>query len=170
MDVQKGSLNFCNICMFVQEMGIAEEIKQKEFANFTEKAIVNISYTNSYFSGLINSALKEHKTSLQQFNVLRILQGQHPKPVSINEITQRMVDKMSNASRLVDKLCDKELVIRGSCPYDKRQVDVSVTEQGQETLKTLNTVVDEVILNHQKLTSLEFDTLNQLLDRLREKD
>ncbi|MGY8847344.1 MAG: MarR family transcriptional regulator, partial [Bacteroidia bacterium] len=80
-------------------MGIAEEIKQKEFANFAEKAIVNISYTNSYFSGLINSALKEHKTSLQQFNVLRILQGQNPKPVSVNEITKRMVDKMSNASR-----------------------------------------------------------------------
>ena len=168
--MQKGSLNFCNICLFIQEMGIAEEIKQKEFANFAEKAIVNISYTNSYFSGLINSALKEHKTSLQQFNVLRILQGQHPKPVSVNEITKRMVDKMSNASRLVDKLCGKELVIRGACSYDKRQVDVSVTEHGQKTLKTLNAVVDEVILNHQKLSPLEFDMLNQLLDKLREKD
>jgi len=156
--------------MFIYVMGIAEEINQKEFANFAEKAIVNISYTNSYFSGLINSALKEHKISLQQFNVLRILQGQHPKPVSVNEITQRMVDKMSNASRLVDKLCDKELVIRGACSYDKRQVDVSVTKNGQKTLKTLNAMVDEVILNHQKLSPLEFDTLNQLLDKLREKD
>jgi len=155
--------------MFIQVMGIGDEIKQKEFANFAEKAIVNVSYTNSYFSGLINSALKEHKTSLQQFNVLRILQGQHPKPVSVNEITLRMVDKMSNASRLVDKLSDKELVIRGACSYDKRQVDVSVTEYGQKTLKKLNTVVDEVIKKHQNLTPLEFDTLNQLLDKLREK-
>jgi DNA-binding MarR family transcriptional regulator len=102
--------------------------------------------------------------------VLRILQGQHPKPVSVNEITKRMVDKMSNASRLVDKLCDKELAIRGACSYDKRQVDVSVTEHGQKTLKTLNAVVDELILNHQKLSPAEFDTLNQLLDKLREKD
>jgi DNA-binding MarR family transcriptional regulator len=168
--VQKGSLNFCNICMFIHEMGIGDEIKQKEFANFAEKAIVNISYTNSYFSGLINSALKEHKTSLQQFNVLRILQGQHPKPVSVNEITLLMVDKMSNASRLVDKLCTKELVVRGACLYDKRQVDVSITQHGQKTLKILSAVVDKVILSHQNLSSLEFDTLNQLLDKLREKD
>ncbi len=153
--------------MFIQAMSIEAEIKQKTFANFAEKAIVNISYTNSYFSGLTNSALKEHKTSLQQFNVLRILQGQHPKPVSVNEITLRMVDKMSNASRLVDKLCDKELVVREACSYDKRQVDVSITLHGQKTLKTLSAVVDKVILSHQNLTPSEFDTLNELLDKLR---
>lgn len=148
-------------------MGIEDDIQQKKFASPAEKAIVNISYTNSFFAGLINSALKERKISLQQFNVLRILKGQHPRPVSVNEITSRMVDKMSNASRLVDKLCDKELVMRTACMYDKRQVDVSLTKLGVTSLEELNVSVDGVIKSHSNLQPDEFETLNTLLDRLR---
>jgi DNA-binding MarR family transcriptional regulator len=148
-------------------MGIEDQIQQKAFANLSEKTLVNISFTNSYLSGLINTALKSHTISLQQFNVLRILKGHHPKPISVNEITTRMVDKMSNASRLVDKLCTKGYAVRSACEYDKRQVDININEEGQELLVRLNGLVAEVIANHNLLTSEEFETLNSLLDKLR---
>lgn len=149
-------------------MSIEDQIKQKEFASSAEKAFVNISYTNSVLTGLINTALKPHKISLQQFNVLRILAGQHPKPVSVNEITLRMVDKMSNASRLIDKLSAKGVLERNICHYDRRQVDVSITAQGQKLLEILNELVDQVILERSTLSHSEFDTLNSLLDKLRD--
>ncbi len=148
-------------------MGIEDQIQQKEFANLAEKAIVNISYTNSHLAGAINSVLKSYKVSLQQFNVLRILQGHYPKPISVNEITNRMVDKMSNASRLVDKLYTKGCVVRSTCNYDKRQLDVTITEKGKDLLLELNALVDEVVSNHNLLSVEEFNMLNSLLDKLR---
>jgi len=148
-------------------MGLEEQIKQSKFASEQEKAIVNISFTESYFSGLFNTALKEHKVSLQQFNVMRILKGQHPKAVSVNEINSRMVDKMSNCSRLVEKLYAKNLIQRTKCSYDKRQLDISLTSQGIKVLKELNVLMDDVISQHNNLTEDEFITLNLLLEKLR---
>ena len=159
--------HFRYLCVVTHNMGIEDQIQQKGFANLTEKALVNISFTNSYLSGLMNTTLKSHTISLQQFNVLRILKGQHPKPTSINEITTRMVDKMSNASRLVDKLCTKGYAVRSTCEYDKRQVDININDKGQELLIRLNGLIAEVIAQHNLLTSEEFKTLNSLLDRLR---
>lgn len=148
-------------------MGLEEQIKQSKFASQREKAIVNISFTQSYLSTAFNTALKEHNVSLQQFNVLRILKGQHPKAVSINEITGRMVDKMSNCSRLVEKLYSKNLVRRDTCSYDKRQLDISLTPEGVKTLDQLNILMDSVINKHNNLTESEFEMLNTLLDKLR---
>jgi DNA-binding MarR family transcriptional regulator len=163
------SVNFGELCIYNQKkrMGIEDLIKQEKFSNEAEKTIVNISFTNSYLSGLLNSAIRDFNISLQQFNVLRILQGQHPSPVSINEITSRMVDKMSNASRLVDKLDDKELVKRKTSCHDKRQVDISITETGQKTLSELNVIVNQIIQDHSHLTPSEYEMLNHLLDKLR---
>ena len=148
-------------------MRLEEKIQQKGFSNGIQKAMVNISYTNSYLSGILNATLKTHNISLPQYNVLRILAGQHPKPISVNEITARMVDKMSNASRLVDKLCTKEVVERTTCEYDKRQVDINITEKGKELLKVLTPLVDQVVQNHNNLSAEESETLNTLLDKLR---
>ena len=148
-------------------MTLEQKIKQKSFSNEAEKAIVNISYTNSYLTHLINTALKKHNVSVQQFNVLRILKGQHPKPVSVNDITDRMIDKMSNASRLVEKLRIKELIERNKCSFDKRQVDVSLTQLGLDQLEMLNELVNEVISNHNNLSQEEFAHLNNLLDKFR---
>ena len=150
-------------------MGLEENIKQKEFTNQIEKAIVNVTYTNSYLSGILTSEFKSYNISIQQFNVLRILQGQHPKPVSVNDITLRMVDKMSNASRLVEKLHTKNLIGRAKCSYDKRQVDVTITEEGQKVLNQLNKHVDKVYENHNQLSNEELITLNELLDKLRKE-
>lgn len=148
-------------------MSLENQIQQNMFANQAEKAIVNISYTHSYIYGLINTALKKHNVSIQQFNVLRILKGQHPKPVAVNEITKRMVDKMSNASRLVDKLDLKNLIERVPCSYDKRQVDISLTQEGRDVLIVLSQLVDDIINAHSNLTVLEYEQLNMLLDKMR---
>lgn len=148
-------------------MGLEEQIKQTKFASEREKAIVNISFTQSYLSSLFHTELKEYNISLQQFNVLRILKGQHPKAVSINEINARMIDKMSNCSRLVDKLYTKSLVKRETCSYDKRQLDISLTPQGIKSLNELNEITNAVINRHDSLTDEEYKQLNTLLNKMR---
>lgn len=150
-------------------MSLEEQIKQLTFASQTEKAFVNINYTHNFISNKINSRFKVHNISVQQFNVLRILKGQHPKPVSVNDITDRMIDKMSNASRLVEKLRAKELVERKTCAYDKRQVDVCLSHSGLELLDSLNQIIAEIIQEYSHLTVSEYETLNYLLDKLRKE-
>lgn len=150
-------------------MGINEKIKQKNFESETQKAIVNIHFTQSYFSGLTHSALKPYKISSQQFNVLRILKGMDPNAVSINEISERMIDRMSNASRLVDKLCMKGLAVRSQSESDKRQVNVGITLFGKEVLAGLNSSINRVIKTHSdRLCEEEFKKLNELLDKIRD--
>ncbi|MBT8328051.1 MAG: MarR family transcriptional regulator [Bacteroidia bacterium] len=148
-------------------MSLEKQIKQKSFSSEAEKAFVNINFTQSYISGLLNAAMKKHNVSVQQFNVLRILKGQHPKPVSVNDITDRMIDKMSNASRLVEKLRLKGLIERSKCSFDKRQVDVSITPTGVALLDQLNLIINEIISNHNHVTSEEYQQLNTLLDKIR---
>jgi len=150
-------------------MGINEKIKQQTFNSEIEKALVNITYTYSYFTSKLNQAFKTYNISIQQFNVLRILKGADPKPVSINDITDRMVDKMSNASRLVEKLKNKELIERKVCSYDKRQADVIITEKGKEVLEELNALSSEIINNHRHVDETSLVQLNTTLDALRKK-
>lgn len=151
-------------------MKIEDKIKQKKFNTLSEKSFVNISHTQSYLSGKLHNALKPYKISPQQFNVLRILRGQHPNPISINNITSRMVDKMSNVSRLVEKLHLKGLIDRKMSKEDKRQVEVVISLMGQELLELLSTEVMNVIEAHNHLTDEEFETLNNLLDKFRIDD
>lgn len=148
-------------------MGINEIIQQKSFASEAQKAFVNIAYTQSNMTNELNSVLKPHKISMQQFNVLRILKGHSPKPISINEISNRMVDRMSNASRLVDKLCKKGFAQREISERDKRQADIKITPKGEDFLLQLNRVVDQKIGEYKTcLSDDEFVTLNLLLDKL----
>jgi DNA-binding MarR family transcriptional regulator len=148
-------------------MTIETRIKQKKFKNNAEKAIVNIAYTQSYFSLKINTVLKTYNISSQQFNVLRIIKGQHPRPVSIGGITSRMIDKMSNTSRLISRLEKKDLVQRVNNPFDGRQINVFLTLRGTRILKKLNALVDSVVNDHSHLSEEELIELNRLLDKIR---
>lgn len=151
-------------------MGINEKIKQKKFASEPQKAIINIAYTHSLISNDLNTALKPYKISMQQFNVLRILKGSAPEPIAVTEISNRMIDRMSNASRLVDKLSKKGLAERSVSEIDKRQVDVKITHQGEDVLSELNVVIDELITDYgKKLTEEEFVVLNELLDKFNKR-
>ena len=103
--------------------------------------------------------------------MLRILKGQYPKPAPIFTITERMLDKMSNASRLVEKLRQKGYVERTECGEDRRRVDVIITEEGIEKLDEISAIVSSFEENIQaNLTAEEAKTLNDLLDKMRGKE
>ncbi len=148
-------------------MRLEEAIKQKEFKDPYNKLVVNLLYTHSYLVTAQNGLFKPYDLSPEQYNVLRILRGQNGKPLTVSSIQDRMLNKMSNASRLVEKLKSKELVQRVECPTDRRQVDVSITEKGYQVLNELEKQVSE--FNHSviNLGESEVIQLNELLDRLR---
>lgn len=148
-------------------MRLEDEIQQKEFKDAYNKAIVNILFTNSYIVSKQNSFLKPFGLSPEQYNVLRILRGQNGNPITVSSIQDRMLNKMSNASRLVEKLKQKGLVLREECPADRRQVDIMVTDKG---LDLLNQLQEEILKQNKDLIKLdagEVDQLNFLLDKLR---
>lgn len=130
--------------------------------------MVNLMFTSNWVADSQMQVLKPFGLTLQQYNVLRILRGQYPAPVKVSDITERMLDKMSNASRLVDKLVAKKLVVRTECPSDRRAVDVVITDQGLALLKRLDVHLAEWdAAQHCKLTEDEANYLSNLLDRLR---
>lgn len=149
-------------------MNIGEEIKQKSFKNEHQKLQINILFTASWLTQLSALALKPLKITWQQFNILRILKGAHPKPASVKLLAERMIDKMSNASRLVEKLKQKGLVERQECPLDRRKVDVVITPEGLALLENATMLMDTQIerLTH-KLSEYEAVQVNFLLDKLR---
>jgi DNA-binding MarR family transcriptional regulator len=149
-------------------MKIEEAIQQSAFRSVHQKAIVNLMFTNGCVGYAQNEILKPFGISLQQYNVLRILRGQHPKPATVSLINERMMDKMSNASRLIDKLLAKELVTRFECPKDRRAVDVGITEKGLLVLQE----IDQIQLTfeerlHTFLSEEEAQQLSTLLDKIR---
>lgn len=148
-------------------MELEIEIKQKKFKDDYEKVLVNIIYTSSWINHLTTAFLKPYQLSPQQYNILRILRGQYPNPSSINLLIDRMLDKMSNASRLVDKLLMKEFVIRSTSPIDRRQVDVIISEKGMDLLSKLDLEMNEVFSKMKTITEEEAHQLNHILDKLR---
>lgn len=150
-------------------MSIETDIKQTTpFKTPYHQVMVNLIYSSNWLVDKQMRILKPFGLTLQQYNVLRILRGQYPNPVKVSDITERMLDKMSNASRLVDKLVVKQLVLRTECPSDRRAVDVLITDPGMALLKQLDThqAKWEKTLGS-KLTEAEATHLSQLLDQLR---
>jgi DNA-binding MarR family transcriptional regulator len=148
-------------------MTLEEQLKQKEFKTKRQRAYLNVVYTASVLNLEQTRLFKPFGLSLQQYNVLRILRGQNGTPVSIGLIQERMLDIQSNASRLIDKLEDKKLVIRKVCPNDKRKMEITITHEGLKVLLELDTVIASNESNIQ-LTDGEADMLNDLLNKLRE--
>lgn len=149
-------------------MKIEEAIQQKKFRDEFQKAHINVLYTASWMHQRSMQALKPFNISWQQFNILRILRGMHPEPASVKLLTERMIDKMSNASRLVEKLKQKGLVERKSCKMDRRQVDVLITDKGLQLLGLASDAMDEQMNDiRDNLTPQQAEQLNVLLDTLR---
>ncbi|MEQ8471812.1 MAG: MarR family transcriptional regulator [Marinoscillum sp.] len=148
-------------------MGIAQDIKQSSFKSQFNKAIVNIIYTNGWLNQSQVQFFKEYGLTTPQFNLLRILRGQYPNPATVNLLIERMLDKSSNASRIVDKLEAKKLVARKQCSKDRRAVDVIITEKGLELLAEIDVALHEWEEGFRSLTDEECETLNSLLDKIR---
>ncbi len=149
-------------------MTIEEEIKQKAFTNEYHKLVVNLMFTANWMRSNEHRLLKPFGISGQQYNVLRILRGQHPRPASLILVRERMLDKESNASRLVDKLCQAGLTHRVQCPNDRRQVEISLTVKGDELLKKIKPEIDKLHGNISHIGEEHAKTCNELLDELRE--
>lgn len=148
-------------------MGIAEDIKQKKFKNEFNKAIINLMFTSNWLNEQEHKLFKPHGLTTAQYNVLRILRGQYPKPATVNLLIDRMLDRMSNASRIVDKLVAKGLVTREQNAMDRRAVDVVLSERGLALLSGIDGELDAFETSINRLTEQECEALNHLLDKFR---
>jgi DNA-binding MarR family transcriptional regulator len=150
-------------------MKIEEEIKQPKFQNAYHKAAVNLLYTAGWLENKNNDFLKPFGITNQQFNILRILRGQLPNKISGAEIKERMLDKNSDVSRLLDRLIAKKMITKSQCPNDKRAADVMITDSGLHLLKEIDIIMDQFDSMMATLTKTEANQLSDLLDKVRGK-
>ncbi|MGI4867639.1 MAG: MarR family winged helix-turn-helix transcriptional regulator [Janthinobacterium lividum] len=150
-------------------MRLEDEIKQPTFQSEAQKAYLNVVYTAGWMGQRQTAAFKPYNLTGPQFNVLRILRGQHPLPATVALLIDRMLDKTSNASRIVDKLEEKKLVTRTVCPANRRAVDIRITEAGLRLLRQIDDEgqTDPARTGLHNLTAAEQRQLNILLDKIR---
>ena len=144
---------------------IEDEIRQSKFSSIHQKAVVNLIFTANWLQNEQKDFFKAFGITGQQFNILRILKGQHPKSISATEIKSRMLDRNSDVSRLLDRLAAKNLITRSVCPNDKRASDVTITDEGLTLLAKVSKVAkqDQILA----LTDEEAAQLSDLLDKAR---
>lgn len=148
-------------------MALEDDIKQNKFGSEYEKAAVNVLFTGSWLYNVNATRLKRHGITPEQFNVLRILRGSHPETMMLADITCRMIDRNSNATRLVEKLRQKGLVTREVCEDNRRQVDIGITDKGLNLLKKVDQDAESWLALLKNITQAEAKELNRVLDKLR---
>jgi len=148
-------------------MKLEKAIKQKRaFRNNHHKVMVNLLYSNNWLEEKSRDFLKQQNISLQQYNILRILRGSG-KPLSTMQIRERMLDRMSDTSRIIDRMVVKEIVEKKPNENDKRLVDITITSKGLEILEELDKRNDELEAIVGVLSADEAKMLNDLLDKMR---
>jgi len=148
-------------------MSIDKDIRQHRFRNEYQRASVNIAYTYCWLMEKVKAFLLPVDITMQQFNILRILRGSHPKPLSTLQIRERMIDKMSDTSRIVDRLIAKGLVRKAVSGKDRRLVDVVITVKGRNLLKKLDLRQDELDGILKNISQEEAANLSKILDKIR---
>lgn len=149
-------------------MKIEEVLKTNDEMPLAKKLMLNIIVTANYISDKVFEVLKPFEISSQQFNVLRILRGQKGKPANLSTIQDRMISKMSNTTRLVDKLIDKDLCERIVCPSNRRKVEIRITKKGLELLEQIDPEIEQVENEiAEKINEKEIESLNTNLNELR---
>jgi len=148
-------------------MEIEKEIKNTKFINNYQKATVNILYTYNWINALLKRELNKNKITNQQFNILRILRGQYPNPCTINILKERMLDKMSDASRIVDRLVQKELVTSCTNKKDRRAVDILISNKGLELLENIHLEPAMTEILSKNISEQDCTILSNLLDKFR---
>lgn len=150
-------------------MPIEKEIPKNYFRNSSHKVLVNILFTSNWILERLKQFLENEDITHQQYNILRIL-NHSETPLSTLQIRERMLDKMSDTSRIVERLLKKGLVNKQICRYDKRLVDVTINEKGLQLLQRLDKKTDELDSIISTLNAEDIDKVNQLLDKIREKE
>lgn len=145
---------------------IEDEIQQKKFRSPHQKAVINLIYTSNWLQNKHQNFFKSFGITGQQFNILRVLRGQHPESISGTELKARMLDQNSDVSRLLDRLIAKNLIVKRTCEKDKRATDINITDTGLELLINIDkhqSEIDQVLA----LTPEEATQLSDLLDKCR---
>jgi MarR family multiple gene transcriptional regulator MgrA len=148
---------------------IEQLIHQPKFKDDKHKAIISILYAANLIHGHHENFLKQYGVTCQQYNALRIIRGQHPKPCTVGLIRERLIDRMSDASRIVERLRKASLVERVPSATDRRAVDVAITKKGLELLDNIDKREKEFTASTQKLTNEEAATLNSLIEKVFDK-
>ncbi len=151
-------------------MSLEQDIHQRVFRNEYQKAILNILHTQNFLINAMAAVFKQFDITRQQYNVLRILRGRYPEPATINLIKERMLEKMSDTSRIVERLRIKGLVHRCNGTTDKRSVEITITPAGLELLRTMRRPVEEFEGVIDGLSIAEARELNNLLDKIRSQN
>ncbi len=150
-------------------MGIEKDIPKNYFHSERHKALVNVLFTANWITERLKNFLDADDITPQQYNILRILKNSE-LPLSTLKIREQMMDKMSDTSRIVERLLKKKLVNKATCSYDKRLVDVTLSDIGVQLLQRLDKKTDELDSIISNLSNQETDSLNVLLDKMREKE
>jgi len=151
-------------------MGIDKDIQQAKFRNVYQKAGINLIFTLGWLKDRTKPIFDSEGITSQQFNILRILRGSYPKPLSTLQIRERMLEKMSDTSRIVDRLIAKGLVKKLVCKSDRRLVDVIISDKGKKLLERLDEREAELDGALNNLTEKEAIVLSDLLDKLRNSE
>jgi DNA-binding MarR family transcriptional regulator len=147
-------------------MGIEQDIQQSNFRNEFQKMGINLLFTANWLNEQINKMLAQEGITQQQYNILRILRGS-TCPLSTLKIRERMLDKMSDTSRIVDRLIAKELVMKSTCEKDKRLVDITLSPKGLELIDQLDQFNDRIDALLKGINETEANTMNLILDKIR---
>ena len=147
-------------------MGIEQDIQQPNFRNEFQKMGINLLFTANWLNEQIGKILSEEGVTQQQYNILRILRGS-ATPLSTLKIRERMLDKMSDTSRIVDRLIAKELVLKNTCEKDKRLVDITLSPKGLGLVDQLDQFNDRIDDLFKGINASEAATMNQILDKIR---
>lgn len=148
-------------------MRLEDAVKVNQFRNESQKAIINLYYTNGLVSGQFKNILKPHGITPQQYNILRILKGQQPNPVRIGMVKERLIDRNADVTRLVERLIKKGLLNRKVCEEDRRQQHLEITSNGLSVLSTIEKDVIDFENATQRLSQEELQQFNALMDKLR---
>ncbi|MFN8393263.1 MAG: MarR family transcriptional regulator [Bacteroidia bacterium] len=147
-------------------MRLEDEIKTRQFRNQRQKLLLNILYTQGWLMSRQLEVLQRHEITSQQYNILRILRGQHPQPCNVALLKERMLDKQSDVSRLVDRLVKKGLIERTVSPHDRRNLNILISESGLELLSVMQPEVD-ASTDNLGISEEDAKTVNDLLDAMR---
>ncbi|GGG12287.1 MarR family winged helix-turn-helix transcriptional regulator [Pontibacter amylolyticus] len=148
-------------------MRIEDEIQQKDFKDDHRRMVVNLLFTNNWLNQQFIPFFKQFGLTLQQHNVLSIVRGQQPKPVCFGEVQERMVDRNSNVTRLVDKLIEKGYVTRDICQANRRMIELRLTPKGMDLLNQIDEQMPAFFQRFHSLTQEEAVLVSKLLDKLR---
>ncbi len=149
-------------------MKFEEEIKQSKFDSSAQKALLNVMFTSNWINALFRDVFKPYDITPQQYNVLRILRGKHPKSSNPGEIKEVMLDKNPDLTRLCDRLCKLDLITRGVDKTNRRKINIKISDAGLELLKTLDPKIKKMQSAMKSLTEDEANQLSDLLDKMRQ--